>query len=117
MSELKEQYKDMDVTHTVHIAKMNARIEELEESLESEKASRYAESVDAGMENRRLKRALWLARAKTAKAMKATDNLDNYLSIHENSKWFGIYATRIDTWYYKWDDVERKCRAKAEEYR
>lgn len=66
---------------------------------------------------KRLKRALWLARAKTAKAMKATDNLNNYLFIHKNSKWFGLYATMIDTWYYKWDDVERKCRAKAEEYK
>ena len=31
-AELKEQYRNMDVTHTVHIAKMNALIEELEES-------------------------------------------------------------------------------------
>ena len=92
-------------------------IAELKQKLKNAKATAYAESVDVGMENRRLKRALWIARAKTAKAMKATDNLNNYLSIHENSKWFGIYATRIDTWYYKWDDVERKCRVKAEEYK
>ena len=32
LARLKEQYKDMDITHTVHIAKMNARIEELEEA-------------------------------------------------------------------------------------
>ena len=68
-------------------------------------------------ENRRLKRALWLDRAERAKAMKAIDNLDNYLSLHKNSKLFGIYATRIDTWYYKWDNVERKCLKKAEEYK
>lgn len=37
IAELKEQYKDMDVTHTVHIAKMNAKIEELEELEESHK--------------------------------------------------------------------------------
>jgi hypothetical protein len=66
---------------------------------------------------KRLKRELWIARAKRAKAMKAVVNLDNYLSLHENSKWFRIYATRIDTWYYKWDDVERKCHKKAEEYK
>jgi hypothetical protein len=66
---------------------------------------------------KRLKRELWIARAKRAKAMKAVVNLDNYLSLHENSKWFGIYATRIDTWYYKWDNVERKCLKKAEEYK
>lgn len=66
---------------------------------------------------KRLKSSLWLSRAKIAKAMKAVDNLDNYLSLHKNSKWFGIYATRIDTWYYKWDNVERKCLKKAEEYK
>lgn len=30
-AELKEQYRDMDVTHTVHIAKMNGYISHLEE--------------------------------------------------------------------------------------
>ena len=34
IAELKEQYKDMDVTHTVHIAKMNAKIEELEDNVD-----------------------------------------------------------------------------------
>ena len=29
IAKLKEQYKDMDVTHTVHIAKMNAKIAQL----------------------------------------------------------------------------------------
>ena len=100
-------------------AYLHAELEryKLEQKLEDAKATAYAESVDAGMRERRLRSALWLARAKTAKAMKATDNLDNYLSIHKNSKWFGIYATRIDTWYYKWDNVERKCLKKAEEYK
>ena len=31
IAKLKEQYKDMDVTHTVHIAKMNGYIHHLEE--------------------------------------------------------------------------------------
>ena len=77
----------------------------------------FERCIEARTENRKLKRALWIARAKIAKAMKAVDNLDNYLSLHKNSKWFGIYATRIDTWYYKWDNVERKCLKKAEEYK
>lgn len=38
-AELKEQYRDMDVTHTVHIAKMNALIEKLEESQRWRKCS------------------------------------------------------------------------------
>lgn len=92
-------------------------LDALNKKLEDVHATAYAESVDAGMRERKLKRALWLARAEIAKAMKAIVNLDNYLSLHKNSKWFGIYATRIDTWYYKWDNVERKCLKKAEEYK
>ena len=71
-------------------------IEELKAKLEDVQATAYAESVDAGMENRRLKRALWLARAKSA----------------ENA---------VTNWcpecMKKWNEVERKCRAKAEEYK
>lgn len=92
-------------------------IDAINKKLEDVQATAYAESVDAGMRERRLKRALWLARAEIAKAMKAIVNLDNYLSLHKNSKWFGIYATRIDTWFYKWDNVEHKCLKKAEEYK
>jgi len=98
-------------------AELKAENAELKKKLEDAQATAYAEMVDAGMRERRLRRALWIARAKIAKAMKAVDNLNNYLSLHKNSKWFGIYATRIDTWYYKWDNVERKCRAKAENYK
>jgi hypothetical protein len=39
---------------------------ELKAKLEDVQATAYADSVDAGMENRRLKRALWIARAKRA---------------------------------------------------
>ena len=96
IAKLKEQYKDMDVTHTVHIAKMNTKIEELESSLESEKDSRYTDSVDAGMRERRLKRALWLARS-----YRGRDN-----SILLPSK----FMRNV------WDNVERKCLKKAEQY-
>jgi hypothetical protein len=44
------------------------KIAELKQKLEDAKASHYAEMVDAGMENRRLKRALWLARTERAMA-------------------------------------------------
>ena len=47
-AELKEQYRDMDVTHTVHIAKMNALIEELEESQRWRKCSEEMPSADEG---------------------------------------------------------------------
>ena len=75
---------------------VDAAIAELETKLENVQATAYVESVDAGMENRKLKRALWLARAERAR--------DN--SILLPSK----FMRNV------WDNVERKCRAKAESY-
>ena len=48
-------------------ADVDAAIAELKQKLEDVQASAYAESVDAGMRERRLRRALWLARAERAK--------------------------------------------------
>ena len=70
---------------------------ELKAKLESVQATAYTESVDAGMENRKLKRALWLARAERAKEM--------------------CQRLLIQGFDPKWEEVERKCRAKAEEYK
>lgn len=70
---------------------------ELKAKLESVQATAYAESVDAGMENRKLKRALWLARAERAKEM--------------------CQRLLIQGFDPKWEEVERKCRAKSEEYK
>ena len=42
-------------------------IAELKQKLEDVQASAYAESVDAGMRERRLRRTLWIARAERAK--------------------------------------------------
>lgn len=47
--------------------KLEAKNAELKAKLKSVQASMYADVVDANMENRRLKRALWLARAERAK--------------------------------------------------
>ena len=80
-------------------------IAELKQKLEDAKASAYAESVDAGMENRKLKRALWLARAQRAN--------EHYHSYH------GKFLCPLEDIpeYVKWKQVESKCRAKAEEYK
>ena len=72
-------------------------IAELKQKLEDAKASAYAESVDAGMRERRLKRALWLARS-----YRGRDN-----SILLPSK----FMRNV------WDNVERKCLKKAEQYK
>ncbi len=76
-------------------------IAELKQKLEDAKTQVYAENVDVVMENRKLKCALWLARAETA-------------------KWKYLYY-----WYFQGDRprankylaVMHKCSAKAKEYK
>ena len=70
IAEIKQRYNDMDIAHTVHIAKMNAKIEELESN------------------ERRLNRALYKACANWAKYKKwdaLTPNKD-WEKWHEVSK-------------------------------
>ena len=98
---------------------VDAAIAELKQKLEDAKATAYAESVDAGMDNRRLKRALWLSRAATARNMRTYEALDNYTRNHQSrkSRWNYISSQRYDCWFYAWDNVERKCLKKAEQYK
>jgi hypothetical protein len=98
-------------------------IAELKQKLEDAKASHYAEMVDAGMRERRLRKALWLARAERAIAeaeywyghtsgmyyIDATDVPDE-----EDDPYKRVKDTTIG-WYKTWMNVECKCRAKAEE--
>lgn len=79
------------------------QIAELKAKLEDVQASMYCDVVDANMEIRRLRRALWLARAERAKAMYTywhVECIEGHL----------LYE-------HKWIVVERLCRAKAEEYK
>lgn len=69
-------------------------IAELKAKLEDVQASAYAESVDAGMENSRLKRALYKAIANWA-------HHRVFVRLYTNEK--------------AWENVESKCRAKAEQ--
>lgn len=100
-------------------------IDALKQKLENVQASMYADVVDANMENRRLKRALWLARAYRAEARK---NYWYARSCHEGDerlwsidgsavKYIGcIKRTNFD-WLKVWSEVEIKCLKKAEEYK
>ena len=73
---------------------------ELETKLESVQASMYCDVVDANMENRRLKRALWLARA-----LRARDKAFEY-----------HFKNNVEM-CAKWDNVHLMLMAKAEEYK
>ena len=77
--------------------------EETLNEIESLKASNYAEMVDAGMENRRLKRALWLLRAYSAYMNK----------LYINADWYIGFEKDLDFW----TNTEKYCLAKAKEYK
>lgn len=98
-------------------------IAELKAKLENVQASMYCDVVDANMENRRLKRALWLAKEERYKMIefiaREEANLCNQIS------WSRFLRDRT---YNQWVDqllrianlaskLQNKCRAKAEEYR
>lgn len=105
------------------LAKKDNEIAELKQKLEDAKATAYAESVDAGMENYNLKRSLWLMTAEWAKAMGlASCNIAIKLSFKERffyhdeanrEKDIKKYKHR-QVAFYKYADY---CRKKAEEYK
>ena len=105
-------------------------IEDLEAKLESVQASAYAESVDAGMENRKLKRALWLARANDASSFAGLFSTLSDIDDESRTYWIfgnkrkivfdGLKCRRMETaykWFCIWDDVANKCLKKAKEYK
>ena len=107
------------------LAEKNAAIAELKHKLEDAKATAYAEMVDAGMRERWLRRALWLARAERAMAeaeywyghtsgMYYIDAKD--VPDEEDDPYKRVKDTTIG-WYKTWMNVESKCRAKAEHYK
>lgn len=90
---------DVDEVDTL-LAKKDKEIAELKAKLEDVQASMYADVVDANMENRRLRRALYKACANWA-IFRAC--ILEYFCIKINAK--------------KWERMYHKCRAKAEEYK
>ena len=76
---------------------VDKEIAELKQNLEDAKATAYADSVDAGMRERRLRRALYKTCANWA---------------HFAVAFFSSYTTKE-----KWYRMELKCLKKAEEYK
>ena len=104
IAELKAELdeKDKDIAYwREEYDKETQLTDALKDEIESLKASHYAEMVDAGMRERRLRRALWLARADRAKAM--------------YTYWHVKCIEEHLLYEHKWIVVERLCRSKAEE--
>lgn len=81
------------------VEKLKAENEKLKQKLEDAKATAYTESVDAGMRERRLRRALYKACANWALSTLA---------------WLDCIDQGEPR---KWSEMVQKCRAKAEEYK
>lgn len=124
IAELKQKLQDQCISCPVKMQEDDV-VAELKQILEDAKATAYAESVDEGMRERRMKRALWLARAKRAEARK---NYWYVRSIHEGDKnlwsidgsavkYIGCIKRVNFDWLKIWSEVECKCGAKAEEYK
>lgn len=102
-------------------------IAELKAKLEDVQATAYTESVDEGMENRKLKRALWMAMANRAKAEWghwATIwfcNTSVVLNINKSSVSQDPYRSTIKRnaaiWRNMWREIECRCLKKSEEYK
>ena len=105
-------------------SEVDAAIAELKTKLEDVQATAYAESVDAGMRERKLKRALWLARADKAESeargwYHSSAYIIKYDGLHNikgvlYGKGFKRYP---DKWMMLWIKIERLCLDKAEEYK
>lgn len=65
-------------------------------------------------EIRRLKRALWLARAERAVAEQTVDEWSRYKEKHPFGSW---RADPFEYWVQEWIYVEKICRKNAKEYR
>ena len=92
------RWQDKDLTEYYEAESVDAAIEELKQKLENVQASMYADVVDANMEVRRLKRALYKACANWAHAT--------------------IYFSGVnESDEFKWENMETECLKKAEEYR
>ena len=92
-------------------AKVDAAIAELKQKLEDAKATAYAESVDAGMRERRLQHALWLARLRSLRHFSV---LAYFQTIRAKGKESNM---DFDEMAYRINLACVKCRMKAEEYK
>ena len=123
-AELKQELseKDKDIAYwREEYDKETQLTDALKAEIESLKASHYAEMVDAGMRERRLHRALWLARAERAKEKQ---QLFHFSLGYEKlciDGFYDPYSGRRELspkqWIKVFNNVEVKCLKKGEEYR
>lgn len=111
IDELKTEHHRERHEYIKMVAQLRRENEELKQKLEDVQATAYADSGDAGMRERRLKRAVWVARANRPL---------------EKIAWFKLWNASISTMnpedgarqeYDKWKRNLGKFLKKAEEYK
>lgn len=113
------------------LEEQESAIAELKTALKESEEARYEAGADAAdyyQENRRLERALWLTRAERAEechfmwCQLIYDKKYGIVKFNVRKEW-GENVKQGQTlhtpqgWADVWEDVERKCSAKAEEYK
>ena len=119
MSELKEigiRWEENGELHFSHVylkSEVDKYIADKDKEIESLKASHYAEMVDAGMRERRLRRLLW-----HAIALFCARSCEYFSGIMSNCLMGqdDLYR-RCEEKKNKYLNAMYKCRAKAEEYK
>ena len=112
--------KDVDAA----IAELKQKLENVNELLKASKELLQEWADNASKQIRRLKRALWLKRADDAKHLvTAYENYD-YLDCQKMTikqetarTWMTCKLRTAEEWVKVWKNIERKCRAKSEEYK
>ena len=94
----------------VSMDQVNKAIEEKTAEIENIKAAHYAEMVDAGMRERKLELALWLARVEWARSSALSYHL---IENHPDKDMAATYKRKAN----KWEKVKDKCLKKAELYK
>ena len=100
--EVVEKYGKENAELKAKLENVNELVKESKELLKESQKMHQRCADNASKQIRRLKRALWIARAERAK----TEHLSKIM-----------YSTLFRDFIEKWVNVERKCRAKAEEYK
>ena len=130
----KSESGKIQVTRVYIKSDVDNAIAELKSALKESEEAIYEAGADAAdyyQETRRLKRALWLARAESAKnamcryyrlALKEEcDPQPHEWSCYINGEVYptGKMSRKLEPhyWFDVWKEVECKCRAKAEEYK
>lgn len=116
ITELKEFAEDACIErddNQTAIDELQAENAELKQKLENAKATHYAESVDAGMRERRLKRALWRAIALfCGRSCEYFNGIMSHCLMGQDD----LYH-RCEKKKNKYLNAMYKCKAKSEEYK